>query len=896
MDYDVLVIGGGIAGMESAINLGDMDYKVLLAEKEPSIGGKMILLSKVFPTLDCASCIATPKMASTANHPNVDVNVYTEIEEINKTTQGTFQVKVRKKSSYVDNDKCTGCQDCEVACTLPYPDQYNSDLVSRKVAHIVYPQAVPKKAILQREGTSPCTFTCPSNIKANGYIALAKQGDYEKAFHLVMEDSPLVSTLGRACYAPCQGDCTRGELEGTLPIRQIKRSIADKYYAKHPEPEYTEPEEKNDKKIAIIGSGPAGLTAAYFLGQKGYQVEIFEKDKKPGGMLRYGIPTYRLPRKELDRDIKNITALGVQITTEAKIESVKSLLDDFDAIFVSIGSAKPIKIKLEGDEHEDVEDGITFLKQIHSDKKIDLTGKDIIVVGGGNVAIDVARVALRLGAKSVNITSRSLREEMSATIEEIHDAQAEGIIINNTTGPSKFVIKNGKLQGMEVLRYTSQNGKKSPIKGTEKLIKADKVYMAIGQKAETKVFEKEGIELNPNGTLKVNKQNLTTSQTGIFAGGEAATGPSMIVTAAGEGKKAAFFIDRYLKGEELNIEFEPKLSSTPHEKVLRRNPHIRKQIQPTKRELPIKERIKNFEEVELGLSDKELKESSERCLNCGICCECQECVKACPADAIDFARRDQIEDIEVGSVIVSTGFKLFEGPLLERYGFGKYQNVITSMQMDRMIAPTRPFNSIIRPLDGKVPDNIAYIFCVGSRDNTAGNPICSRVCCMYSIKQAQLLVGALPLADVTLYYIDIRAFGKGYEEFYKQSSSMGVNFTKGKVAKIRKAEEGNLIVRYEDIDNGGKVEEMEHDLVVLSVGFTPNPEYMRLFGNEVLESDHLFYVNEPELATSPAKTNIEGVFVAGAATGPMDIPDTIIHSGAAAAQAAAYIERSRRNR
>jgi len=212
LDYDALVIGGGIAGMESGILLGDMGYNVLMVEKEPSIGGKMILLSKVFPTLDCASCISTPKMAGTANHTKIDLNINTEVDRIEKLENGKFRVTVRKKPTFVDLDKCTGCQDCEKVCTVTVPDQYNFELVSRKAAHIVYPQAVPKKAVIERKGTSPCTFACPADIKANGYISLAKQGEYEKAFDLILEDAPLVASLGRACYAPCQDECTRKEI------------------------------------------------------------------------------------------------------------------------------------------------------------------------------------------------------------------------------------------------------------------------------------------------------------------------------------------------------------------------------------------------------------------------------------------------------------------------------------------------------------------------------------------------------------------------------------------------------------------------------------------------------------------------------------------------------------
>ena len=211
------------------------------------------------------------------------------------------------------------------------------------------------------------------------------------------------------------------------------------------------------------------------------------------------------------------------------------------------------------------------------------------------------------------------------------------------------------------------------------------------------------------------------------------------------------------------------------------------------------------------------------------------------------------------------------------------------MQMERELAPTRPFNSILRPSDGKTPDKIAYIFCTGSRDNTCGNAICSQVCCMYSTKQAQLLMGALPMADITMYYINIRAFGKGFNEFYMQAKDMGAKYIKGKVASVSELENGNLLLRYEDILTG-KVTESEHDLVVLSVGLLANPAITNVFKNETLALDASSFIMQPELLINPSVTSIKGVFVAGTATAPMDIPDTIMSAGAAAAETSGYLK------
>ena len=430
MDYEALVIGGGIAGMEASLDLADMGYKVLLVEREPSIGGKMILLSKTFPTLDCASCICTPKMAATAHHPNITLMTYTEVKEVTKNKDGSFRLRLLKKPRYIDEPACTGCQQCEVACPIMVPDEFNFGLGVRKAAYIPFTTAVPKKAVI---------------------------------------------------------------------------------------------------------------------------------------------------------DLDN-------------------------------------------------------------------------------------------------------------------------------------------------------------------------------------------------------------------------------------------------------------------------------------------------------------------CILCGAC------ERVCPAECIDFTQTPQEIECTVGSVILSVGFKLFSPEQKGEYGYGKYKNVITAAQMERLLAPTRPYNTVLRPSDGRMPENIAFVLCTGSRDHTVGNPMCSRVCCMYSLKHVQLLMGILPLADFAIYYMDIRAFGKGYEEFYEQTKAMGASLIKGRVAKIEEKENGNLILHYEDIDNGGVKRQAEHDLVVLSVGLLANNEITGVFKGGGLSLDDFQFLEETDEDLNPSRTNIDGVFVAGTGSGPMDIPDSILHAGAAAAQAAAYVEKARAGR
>lgn len=899
MNYDILVVGSGVAGMESALKLGDMGYRVLLVEREPSVGGKMILLSKVFPTLDCASCISTPKMAAAAHHPNVHVMVYSEVEKIEKNGDGTFRARVRRKPTFIRHDLCTGCRQCEMACSVAVPDQFNFGLASRRAAYIAFPQAVPKKAVIEREGASPCSSACPVGIRAHGYVALARSGKYREAFNLILEDTPLVGSLGRACYAPCEGECARGELEGPVSIRQIKRFVADRYYRDHPEPEYGPPEVINEKKVAVVGSGPAGLTAAFHLARRGYGVKIFESGELPGGMLRTAIPRYRIPGEVVDRDIKNVTALGVEIETGARVDDPCGLKDrGFDAVFVATGTHFARKMNIPGEDLEGVVSGLDFLRQVSGGEIASLEGRTVVVAGGGNVAIDSARVARRLGAGKVILQYRRSRAEMPAHGWEIEAAEKEGVELQYLSSPVRFTGREGRLAGVESVKMRpgvpdfGRRGIPEPVEGSGYTVEAHLAIIAVGLAPSTDGFG-PGLETAPGGAIKVNPVTMQTSVPYVFAGGDAVTGPSMIVSAAGQGRRAAFYIHRYLIGEDLEgVEFDYKPPAVDKKAVLARQENYSRLDPVPRREVPANG-AGDFREAETPLDEEEAWYSAGRCLDCGVCSECRQCAAACPAGAVDLAMKGEEEELEAGSVILSTGFSLFPAGLKPQYGYGRFKNVITGMQMDRLLAPTRPYNAVLRPSDGKVPESVAFILCTGSRDRTVDNPLCSRVCCMYSVKQNQLVMGALPLVDVTVYYIDVRAFGKGYEEFYQQAKGMGANFVKGRVAGIEELENGNLALHLEDIDGGGEVRRAEHDLVVLSVGLLPGNGVMGLFGNGDLEADEYSYIREVDEDLNPGKTSIEGVFVAGSASGARDIPDTILHAGAAAAQAAAYLERTR---
>jgi heterodisulfide reductase subunit A-like polyferredoxin len=899
LDYDVMIVGAGIAGMETAALLGDMGYKVLLVEKEPSIGGKSILLSKVFPTLDCASCIVTPKMAAVAHHPQVTPMVYTEVDGFVRNDDGSFTVDLHQKASYVDFDACTGCAKCEEVCTVSMPDEYNYNLVGRHAAHIAFPQAVPKKAVISRLGQAPCTNACPAGVKPSGFVSLVRAGRYEEAFRMHLEDAPMVGSLARACYAPCEGECTRGDKEGTLHIRAIKRFMADHYYANHPEPEYGRPQKLLDKRVAVVGSGPGGLNLAYHLARKGYQVKIFESEPEPGGQLRFGIPAYRLPKEVVDRDIKNVTALGVEIETSARVNSVKGLGEQgFDAVFLATGSLEPKKLGVPGEDLDGVLCCFNFLKEVNRGGKIDLTGKTVVLFGGGNACLDPSRVAIRSHAKKVIVAYRRSRAEMPAFPAEVVAAEEEGVELCFLTNPTKFIGENGKLkevvcQKMKLGEPDSSGRRKPvPVEGSEFTIQADMAIVAIGN-APTTSFFKDELTLNRDCTVKADPETLQTSLPYVFAGGDVVLGPSSIVQAMGQGRRAAFHIDRMLRGEPLDVTFGDHLEVTDKKDVLDRTSNWEIVPPVTVPERAPGERIRNFEAYESALSEEDARLEANRCLDCADCSQCQECVNVCPADCIDFNMKAQPMKFQVGSVILSTGFEIMDPAGKDLLGYGVLPDVITGPQMDRLLSPTRPYNGVLRPSDGKEPESIAIVLCAGSRDQTFCNPLCCRIGCMYAIKQAQLIMGALPIADVTIYYIDIRAFGKGYEEFYLQAKDMGVNFVKGKVARVEQLEDGRMALHYEDMLGEGGRQTRKHDLVVLAVGLLPNTSPFTLYKGGELERDAFNYVREVNPIIEPGATNVAGLYMAGTVNGAKDIPDTVLYSGAAATQVSAYLERMR---
>jgi NADH-quinone oxidoreductase subunit F len=478
----------------------------------------------------------------------------------------------------------------------------------------------------KRISAPPCQATCPTGQDASTYIALIGHGRIDKAWDIIRKENPLPMTLGRVCPHPCESTCTRGEVDKPISICALKRFAADAMRARLKELEPAPVYFPNDK-VAVIGAGPAGLTAGFDLAHKGYPVTIFEQLPVPGGMLAAGIPEYRLPRDILNEEIDAIRRLGVEMQLgvrvghDLRIEQLKE--KGYKAFFLGIGAHKGLKLNMPGeDEFEGFQDATSFLRKINLGDK-NPTGQKVAIIGGGNSAIDAARTVLRLRAKEVHILYRREREQMPANPLEIEAALDEGVKISFLISPVRILGENGRVKAIECIRNklgepdASGRRRPIPIEGSEFVVECDTVFPAIGQEPDLSFLNGDPqIEINRRNRLVVDKNTLTTNIPGFFAGGDVVTGPATVVQAIAAGHRAAVSIDCYLRGEDFKGYWYPK----PHLLVdrLELTEEDERLQRPSIKELPVKERIRHFQEVELCLDANTAICEARRCLRCDL--------------------------------------------------------------------------------------------------------------------------------------------------------------------------------------------------------------------------------------------------------------------------------------
>jgi heterodisulfide reductase subunit A len=893
----VAVVGAGVAGISAALDLANAGYPVSLIERRPTIGGQMALLDKVFPQNDCAICILGPIMASVERHPEIDLLAYSELENVDGHV-GDFKLTIRKKAGFVNPDLCNGCGECDPVCPVSVPNQYEYGLATRKAIYRPFPQAVPNTYTIDKRGTAACRIACPAGVNAHAFITLIRENKFEKALEIFRESNPFPGTLGRVCTSLCEEKCERATVDEPLSIRNLHRFLAD--YAREKGEEAIAPiAPSKKKKVAIVGAGPAGIACAYDLVKLGYPVTVFEAKAEAGGLLRYGIPEYRLPRDTLREEIAQVEALGVEMKTGVGVESISDLKKEgYKAIFLATGATVSSKLRVKGEDAKGVHHALDFLNRFNQGKKITL-GQNVVVIGGGNAAIDAARTAKRLGVNRVTIVYRRSRDEMPAIRSEIDEAEREGVRIKLLSSPVEILETGGKVNGIRCVQMrlgapdSSGRRRPIPIPDSEFDMRVDDIIIAIGQLVDPKGLLK-GLELTKWGTVAVDEVTYQTSKKGVFAGGDVATGPATVVEAIGAGKEAAISIDMFLSGEDPALGRGEEPTPVPEDLI------IKEGVQAAPRmampALSTAKRKNSFAEVELGFNEKRALAEAERCLSCAVCCECGQCVEACKANAIDHNMTDELLNQDVGTIIVTTGFQSYEPLDTREYGYGLLPHIITNAQFERLTNAAGPTHGKIkRPKDGKTPSSIAFLQCVGSRDARLDRDYCCYIGCENSLKQATQIKEKYPGTDVTIYTMDIRTHGIGYEELYQRAREMGVNIVKGRASELEHDETKDKIKVYaEDLYTGMNIA-LTYDLVVLATALHPQVDNPDMARNLKMNIDRygFFLCAHPKLR--PVESFQDGVFVAGACLGPMDIAKAVSMGEAAAAKAQALMGPGRFN-
>jgi len=661
MNKRVLVTGGSIEGVQAALDLADWGARVTLIEESSSLHGN----SSGGTSQYGVNLHFMPKLLRAASHPNI--NIITDANIVRtKGTKGDFRVTVTRESRYVNVDLCTSCGRCEQECPVniifPLADAHDGHKAIHRPAFGL--KSVPSAYTIDKEGKPPCTAACPAGVNVHGYVALISQGKFAEALDLITEATPFPRVLGRVCTHPCEDKCTRTKIDQAVSICALKRFVADNNSTEsslrraHTANNDVKP--TGSSRVAIIGSGPAGLTAARDLARLGHKSTVFEALPVAGGMIAVGMPRFRLPREVRQADINDIIRLGIEVRTSTPVGKDLTLQDlqkqGYKAILIATGAHKNQRLGISGESLEGVINSIAFLQSLNLKEPVTV-GNKVAVVGGGYTAIDSARTAIRLHCEEVTVLYRRSLEEMPANPEEVAEAQEEGVKIEYLVAPVRIIGQEGKVAGIECTRMKlgepDKSGRRRPIaiEGSEFFIEADTVIVAAGQRPDLSFLGGDTTLTDGRNHIVVEHPTMATKTPGIFAAGDVAGMPGPMINAIADGRRAALSIDRYLRGEEVSKEhLLDKVTPVKVDLDEIFVPPIKRQKMPL---LRYKDRLGNFEEVGLGLNTGAAIKEASRCLNCASCSECLECERACELNAIDHHSTTQWLELEADAIIAA---------------------------------------------------------------------------------------------------------------------------------------------------------------------------------------------------------------------------------------------------
>jgi len=653
----VAIIGGGVAAAQCAHTLAQLGVEVSIItpymELDPHSSPTGI---RNFTSHELLR--VRPLLLRTIGHPQVSFYTNSKVSIIT-WKKDKFVIKGNEYPRYVRQDLCTGCGRCAEECSIQAPFIYNGKWLTHSAIHrsVVGHNAVPSAYSIDKKDVAPCTARCPLNINVTGFVSLIAKGKVDSALSLINEKAPLAGVLGRVCTHPCEDSCTRSEVDKPVFIKALHRYAAD--YGGDIKYKRKAPANSRREKIGIVGSGPAGLAAAWELARRGYAPIIFESHAVVGGMLATGIPRFRLPREIREREVRAIEELGVEIRTGVTIGKDVTITDlrerGYRAFFLAIGAHENRKLNIPGEDLIGVVDSISLLFELNL--RVGATvGKNMVVIGGGNSAVDSARTARRKGKRNVTILYRRTAEEMTAVKEDIEEALMEGISIQYLTQPVEILGDKGRVIAVRcqqmVMGEVGEDGRRrpQPVPNSEFVIDADHVVLAIGQQPNTAQLNKKNLEVNSkDSTVRVDPLTLQTSEPSVFAGGDCVTGPNSVVSAVAAGLQAAESIDRYVRGRSLTKNRSLEKPQPVEVDISERH------VSPNKRaEMPLiprSQRLGTFEETSTGLSQKVAEQEAGRCINCSLCSGCLECVQVCELGAVFHSESTRSIEVTANAII-----------------------------------------------------------------------------------------------------------------------------------------------------------------------------------------------------------------------------------------------------